>query len=578
MDSKSELVEQAKYSLRLLKPYKLPLIFAILCGFIALLLAHSIPLILRHLIDVVIPQADTLRLAPTVSLLFGVVIISAGLTLIYIYFTMLVREKASLNLSIKLFGKVENSSLESAQKQQTGDLITTIDSDTGRTIDFGMKIIDDIPLNIIVLVYIFILLVIMDWRLLLLSLLIIPLLILSQIFFGKRIRNESNKLRKVFGDYISFMEERINNVKLVQLFNREEDETKKFTRRGQDVLNQSIHIAVLQEAAVAVSTFLTHFSLALVLGVSAYFVVQGNLTIGTMVAFYGYQISLYSPIKKLMNTYIGLKQSVISVNKVRELESQTLPLEETITPINLPEPPFSFEINEVSLVREGRSIFEGIDCKFESGKVIGVTGPSGSGKSTILELLYRFLEPTEGKILLNNQDIRLFKTNQYRKLVAFLPSKTTLISGTIEDNIKFGMPEATRDMVEQAAKFSDLHKFIEKLPMKYETDIGTINEKISEGQIKRIAIARALLKKPYIYLFDETTSGLDAETESRIQRIWWLLRSAGKIVVVTSHRITSLKQTDYLYVIANGQIAEEGKYDELMKKDSLLKKLGKLQN
>jgi ABC-type multidrug transport system fused ATPase/permease subunit len=578
MDSKSELVIRAKYSLRLLKPYKTALIIGILCGFIALLLAHSIPLILRHLIDVVIPQADTTMLAPTVAVLFAVVIVSAGLTLLYIYMTMLVREKAALKLSARLFGKVQSSSLEHSDKNQTGDVITTIDTDSGRTIDFAMKIIDDIPLNIIVLLYIFTLLVVMDWRLLLLSLLIVPLLILSQIMFGKRIRNESNKLRALFGGYISFLEERINHVKLVQLFNREEDETRLFTRRGQDVMNQSIHIAVLQEGAVAASTFLTHFSLALVLGVSAYFVVQGSITLGTMVAFYGYQVSLYSPIKKMMNTYIGLKQSVVSVNKVMDLEKSSIPLDETQNPEPLPNPPYDFTINNVSLTRGDREIFDNISMVFASGRVIGITGPSGSGKSTVLELAYRFLEPNEGNLKLNGIDIRNFKAKDYRKLVALLPSNTTLVSGTIEENIKYGMPEASKDMVEQAAKFADLHKFIQKLPMKYNTDIGSINEKLSEGQIKRIAIARALLKKPYLYLFDETTSGLDAETESRIQRIWWLLRSSGKIVVVTSHRITSLKNTDYIYVLANGQVAEEGKYNELIRKDSLLRKLARMQD
>ena len=577
MGERSDLIGHGRHALRFFRPYRLRIALALAGGFIAILLSHSIPLIVRHLIDVVIPAGATGSLLPTVGFLFFVVIMSATLTLTYIYLSMVVQERASLDISSMLFGRLEHASLEAIEHEQTGDLITTIDSDASRTTDYAMRLIDDIPTNVIVLSYIFVILLVMDYRLLLLSLVVVPPLVISQWRFGTLIHAQSSSLRSAFGEYLSFLEDRIRHIKLVQLFNREDDETRTFTRRGERVVKESIRVAVLQEGAVAVSTFLTHFSLALVLGVAAYLVMIGDLTIGTMVAFYGYQVSLYAPIRKLMNTHASLQQDAVSVERVRALEEQAKPLAEPEDPEPIPASPYVYSFENISLVRGERTVFSELNAAFPPGQLIGVTGASGSGKSTLLQLLYRFMDPDRGLVTLNGRDVRSYSSESYRRLVAFVANQPMLLPGSIAENIRFAQKDATQDEIEKAARFADLEDFIGSLKDGYDTSIGDLEDQLSNGQIARIAIARALIKNASLYLFDETTSGLDALTEARIQRMWWLLRSSGATVVVTSHQIRSIKHSDRIIVLADGRVAEQGTYDELMGRDSILRELDRLQ-
>ena len=569
--------EYWKFVFRFLRPYKHLILAGLLCGLIAMIALHSVPIILKYIIDIVIPSNDSKLMLTVIGILFGVVIFGSILTLVYIYLVMLVRERASLDISTIIFSRAENTSLQNADKIKIGDAITTINNDSSRSVDFVLNLVDELTLNIALLLYIFIILFVLEFRLLLLSLIILPLLIYSQLYFGKILHKKASLLRNSFGDYISFVEERLRNIKLVQLFRREKEESDNFRKKGELVVNQTVDISLYSEYSIAASTFLTHFALVSVLGFSAYLVMRGDITTGTLVAFYGYQISLYAPVKKILHTYSKLKQDMVGVERVKKLYNDTQPLNEPMNPKHVPSHPKKIISEEVGLNIDGKQILENLSFEIETGKIIGLTGPSGSGKTTILNLLYRFIDPDKGRILLDGTDIKEFGVHDYRKLIAYLPSKPDLLDDTILNNIRFANKHISIKQVEFACRLANIHKYITTLKDGYNTHLGTLGDELSEGQKQRIAIARAILKSPKIYLLDETTAAFDAETEKYISLVLSRLKDAKRTIIIVTHRISFLRNTDKILVIDKGTVIEQGTYKELMEKDSKLKKFRMLQ-
>ena len=538
---------------------------------------HTVPVIIKYIIDDVIPSENYTLMIQVIAIMFGIIIFGTLLTLYYVYQSMLIREKASLDLSKMLFKRVEESSLENVNKLKTGDVITTINGDSSRTIDFSLNLINEISLNLALLIYIFIILLILDFRLLLLSLIILPFLILTQIHFGKVLHDKSVILRNSFGDYISFLEEKVRHVRLVQLFQKEKEETEEFEKKGNEIINKTINVALTSEYSFAISTFLTHLALVIVLGFSAYFVMSGELTTGTLVAFYGYQMSLYSPIKKILHSYSTMKKDIVGVERVSKLYRETEPLEKTKTPKPIPTNPKQIQFENVSLKKNEKNILKNISVQINKGQIIGITGPSGSGKSTLLNLIYRFSDPSAGEIKLNNTNIKNFEITKYRQLVALITSTPELLNDTIINNLKIANNNISKEKIEKVCKFVHIHDYIITLKKGYDTNLGSISEKLSEGQKQRISIARAILKDPLFFLFDETTSSLDAQTEKHIERLIVVLKNIGKTVVIVSHRINSLKKADNILVLKDGEIIEQGTYTELVNQNSLFKKLATLQ-
>ncbi len=567
------IVDAAKYAAPFFSRYKKRILVGLVLGLISTLLLHSLPLILRYIIDFVIPAQDSSLLWLSLLGMLGVVIAGVMFLLMYIYNNLLIRESISLDVSAHIFSQLTYASPASMARYRTGDLLTTVNSDAGGLTGFGMRIIDDIPMNVVLLLYIFGILLFLDWRLLAISIGVIPFMVASQLHFGRVLRKKSDVLRTVVGDFMSYLEERIRNLKVIQVFTQEQAENYLFQQRGEEIKEKSLNIALTQEAALGISSFLTHTSVAAVLGVGAFMVMSDTLSLGSLFAFYGYQLALYSPVKKLLSTYVGLKQGTVSVSRVHSFSQRAQPLE-SLTPLKpLPDDVHELELKNVSVQIDDQVLLRSVTASFAPGQIIGLVGTSGAGKSTLLELLFRFMDPTQGEVLYGGENIRQYRVHDFRSQIAHIPAQPQLFSDTIENNIRFGVRSATRQDVIHAAKYAHIHEFIESLPQGYITALGDVQDELSMGQKQRIALARAVLKNPNIYLFDEATSGLDVATEQEVMRNWKVLRDHQRTVVVVTHRLSELVDADLIYVLDGGEIVEQGTYAELLQQDSLFRKL-----
>lgn len=298
-------------------------------------------------------------------------------------------------------------------------------------------------------------------------------------------------------------------------------------------------------------------------GMGAWFVVRGTFTIGGLVAYRGYWWQLYSPIDTLATVNELLQRAVASGSRVFELLDAEESVEDAPDATQLGDIAGELRFENVSFSYGEEPVLQDFSLTIPAGKTVAFVGPSGAGKTTVLNLVPRFYDPTHGRVLIDGHDIRTVSQESLRRPMALVLQETILFSGTIADNIRFSRPRASREAVEEAAQMANAHDFISRLPKGYDTQVGERGVKLSGGQRQRIAIARAFLADPRILILDEATSAVEPESEWIIQQTLERLMH-GRTTLVTSHRLSMVRQADLIVGIADGRIAEMGTHDELL--------------
>ncbi len=420
-------------------------------------------------------------------------------------------------------------------------------------------------------------LIVIDWKLAALSLVVFPIAMMPIVRIGKRIRKLSRRSQEKVADVSSILHETISGIRIVKAFGMEKYEINRFHKESTIFADIMIKAAQKEAFLGPMTEFAGVLLAAFVVYVGAKQVLAGTMTLGEFVLFLGALVSMVKPAKVMTKLNVSLQKARASGERVFQV------LDALSTVQDKPGAPALKELSR-DIVFDGVSfsyqpdqpILSNVNLKVQAGEVVAFVGPSGVGKTSLLNLLPRFYDPTQGRILIDGVDTRDVSVSSLRAQMGIVTQETILFNDTIKNNIAYGVNETTFEKIVEAARAANIHETVLKLPRGYDTSIGDRGLRLSGGERQRIAIARALLKNPKILILDEATSALDTESERLVQDALDRLM-ARRTVFIIAHRLSTIVHADRIIVLEKGRILETGRHEELIRSGSLYKKLYELQ-
>jgi ATP-binding cassette, subfamily B, bacterial MsbA len=411
-----------------------------------------------------------------------------------------------------------------------------------------------------------------NWKLSLIAIIMIPLAGLASKTLGKRIGKVVTEAQEKSGFLNTHLIELFKNHKLIKIFQREDYESKRTDIHLNELKDKNIKINTVFVRMSPIMETLTGIMIAILIFYSGKLALKGEIEVGNFFSFLAAMMLAYQPVRALSTINMVLKQGLSAANRILPIiDNQNKIADfEGAKNINITNSDIKFNNINFRYNAEEKNILSNIKLNIAGGKMTSLVGHSGSGKSTILNLIPRFYDVQSGDILIDNQSIYKVKIKSLRDKISLVSQDTTLFDDTIKNNIKYAKNDVSDEEIIAAAKFSYAHEFIDKLPNKYETIIGENGIRLSGGEKQRLSIARAMIKKSPIILLDEATSSLDAETESKIQDALKIL-TKDKTTVVIAHRLSTILNSDQIYIIDEGNVAANGKHDELLNNSELYK-------
>lgn len=569
-----------------LKYWKRNLPFAVaaqLISFIAITADLMIPLISEMFIDYVIcnnkpkgnsiftfllsgkyGQVHTLKLFFSLAVVFMAFLITR---IILVYIKNVTNQKLGLNLETDLrvatFHKLMKLDSLTISEFNTGELLTTINSDTIMFKELFCRMIPNIFDSIFVLIICACLLANISISLLVIPLVMTPFFAIALINFKKAAKINYRNIRNCNSEMNLTVQENIEAVRLVRSFTNEEMEKRKFDKSNEKLKNSYITQIKLSSKFEVIFSSIKQIAYIGTIAVSTILVIRGYMLVGYLVACSNYVLKIMDFTSQINNTLFQVQQQLVSGQKMMyfmNCKSRIPDGHKVITKKEVP----SISINNASLVFDGQQVLENINLDIPYGKKVGIVGGTGSGKSVLLESLMRIHDLTKGSIKINDTDIREYSLESLRNNFSCVFQEVFLFSNTIDSNIAYAEPDIEKEQVTEAAKHAQAHNFIKELPLGYDTIVGERGLGISGGQKQRISIARALLKDAPVIILDDSTSALDVATEKKL-----LLdikkNYPQKTMLISAHRMSSVVDCDEIIYMQDGKIIERGTFDELMK-------------
>lgn len=481
----------------------------------------------------------------------------------------------ALDLRQRVYAHLQRLSLSYFERAQTGDLSYRMTEDIDRIGEVVNKVFHDFTPCVLQLIFVFGYMVYLNWQLTLASLVMVPLMGLLISWFGERMLVISRRSQNLVSDLSSLLTEVFSGIRLIRAFAAEEYEIERFGKEAERNRQAKYAAAWLKAVQYPVVGFMYAVSVLLLLLLGGWQIGQGNLT-GEQFGSYVVAVAmLVDPIAHLTDNYNEFKQGQASVDRIFELLDIQPAVQEQPGAIALPAVTGKVEYHNVSFRYEGTRrevaeagqaadwVLQDLSLLAFPGEAIALVGPSGAGKTTLANLLPRFYDPQQGKILIDGVDIRTVTLPSLRRQIGIVPQETILFSGTIAQNIAFGQKVYDLPAVEAAAKIANAHQFITGFPGGYEAWVGERGVNLSGGQKQRIAIARAVLLNPRILILDEATSALDSESEALVQEALERLMQ-GRTVFIIAHRLATVRRADRILVIEQGRVVESGTHAELL--------------
>jgi ATP-binding cassette subfamily B protein len=528
------------------------------------------PLFMRYIVDRLLLNAELdtetrlTRLHVAGGLFLTVIILSNLIGALKDYRQRLLNVSVILTLRRALFDRLLHLPLAKVWDMKTGGILSRLSGDVETTTGLLQMAIISPAISVIRLLIAVGVLFVLNWRLALTALAIIPGAMLMSFAFARRIRPIYRSVRKDVEQIDGRVGETFSGIRVVRAFRRELREVRDYMGGRHTVLRKEM-FAHRRELVLWTSWGL------LVSGVSAVILwyggklnITGRASVGDIMAFQWYMFLLLNPVWNIVNSFSEMQRSLAAMERVFEVLS--FARDKPDRPDARPAPAQVDEIRfeNVSFeYREGMPVVRELNVNVPGGSVVALVGRSGAGKTTVTDLVARFHDPTSGRILLNGVDLRDFRLGTYRDLLAIVQQDVFLFDGSVRDNIAYGRYDASDADVEDASRRANAHEFIVKLPDKYETTIGERGVKLSGGQQQRLAIARAILASPQILILDEATSNLDTESEQLIQASMATLL-AGRTTFVIAHRLSTIRRADVILLLEEGRVIERGTHEELM--------------
>jgi ATP-binding cassette, subfamily B, bacterial MsbA len=544
------------------------------------LLGLALPWVVQRIVDNAFKQADLALLNRITAGLLALFILRAGLEFGQTYLLSWVAERVVANLRRLLYAHLHAMPLAFFNETRVGELTSRLGNDVMTIQDAVTSTLLNLLSQVITFIGGIVIILWMDWRLTLLMLVTLPLVLGCMSFLGQTIRRISTQAQDALANLSATSEEALAGVRIVKSFAREPYEINRYSDAVEGLFGLVMKRVWVRAVVGPIITFLAFAAVLVVLWFGGREVIAGRLSPGQLVSFLLYTIILAYPMAAFTGLYGQFQQALGASERVLEL--MDTPAEMQDDPDAQPLPPIhgavrlenvSFDYGSSTTARE---VLCNVTLDVPPGRVVALVGPSGAGKTTLVNLLPRFYDPTQGVIRIDGHDIRHVRMRSLREQIGIVPQETALFSGSVRDNIAYGKLDATPVEITAAAAAANAHDFILALPDGYDTLVGERGVKLSGGQRQRIAIARALLKDPRILILDEATSSLDSESELAVQEALERLMR-GRTSFVIAHRLSTVTRADWVVVLNNGQVVEQGTHADLLAQDGLYRRLHALQ-
>ena len=518
----------------------------------------------KTLVDGVLVPRDLHALAPLALAYLGLTVAGGAVGFISGYLSTAISERFLLLLRTELFAHAHRLPLDFLDRRRLGDLLSRLTGDIGAIESFLLSGAIDAAVDVVRVLFFAGALVLLDWRLALLSFVVAPAFWLASRALSRRLRQLSREKRRRSGSLSAVAEESLSNAALVRAYGAEDAELRRFQREGEAGVSASIGSARLRALFSPLVDLLEMGGTLVVLAAGTWELKQGRLTLGALLIFVTYLGKLYRPVRELGSFYSSAFSAAASAERVLELLDQ--PQESArrqYAPFRLSRGVVEFE--RVTFRYPGASVpaLREVSFRLEPGESLALVGPSGSGKSTIFKLLLRFHEPASGRILLDGRDLREIDPRELRAALAVVLQETFIVHGSVRENIAYGCEAANDAAVHLAARQADVEEFAQTLPGGYECLVGQKGRLLSGGQRQRIAIARAMIRRAPLLLLDEPTASLDAEAARRVMTP--LLRLVeGRTTLLVTHDLRLARLAGRILVLEDGRIVDAGTHDELI--------------
>lgn len=509
---------------------------------------------------------DNLEVINRIMVIYGsLILIQSASVFGFIFMAGILGERIAYDLRRKLFNHLQELSLSYYNVTPVGWIISRVTSDTTRIADlttWGLLDITWATMNILTALYF---MIIINWRMAVIVLLALPVLIFVSARFKKRILKEFRLVRKINSRITGAYNENITGVRVVKALRREEKNLDQFKELSGAMYDSSYRAKWLSALFLPVVQVISSASLGIIIAYSGIQISAGSLSIGGIYAFLSYITFMMWPIQDLARVYAEMQQSIASAERCFSLLDTSPDIADSISASEASSLKGDLTFEKVSFHYEPeKPVIQNISLHIPQGEMVALVGPTGGGKTTIVNLVARFFEPVEGRILVDGVDYTTFTQHSIQSRIGMVLQTPHLFSGSIRENIRYGKLDASDEEIEAAAAAAGAAEFIDRLPLGYAEDVGEGGSKLSVGQKQLISIARAVLADPDIFIMDEATSSVDTITEALIQKgMNTMMR--GRTSFIIAHRLSTVKQADRILVIDDGRIIESGTHESLLK-------------
>jgi ATP-binding cassette, subfamily B, bacterial len=471
----------------------------------------------------------------------------------------------ALDLRVDVYAHLHRLDLDFFAESRTGDLSYRLTEDVDRIGEVVAKFFHQFVPSVLQLIFVLTYMLYLNWLLTLMVLLLAPLVALLIGWFGQQMLERSRKSQDQVSNLSSLLSEVFSGIRLVRAFATEDYEIQRFRREAEQNRQKRYAADQIRAVQYPVIGFVQAAGIIILFWFAGWQISQGQLTAPQFVAFGAGVALLIDPIVNTTSSYNEIKQAEASCDRIFELFDVRPTVKQKTGAIAISEVLGQIEYKQVLFAYADQPVLKEISFMVFPGEIIALVGSSGAGKSTLVNLLMRFYDPKSGSILLDGKDIQDLTLTSLRRQMAIVPQETILFSGTIASNIAFGQSSYDLDEIEAAAQVANAHDFIMGFPQGYQTHVGERGVNLSGGQKQRLAIARAVLQNPKILILDEATSALDAESEALVQEALQRIMQ-GRTVFVIAHRLATVRNSDRIFVLEQGQIIESGTHDQLLHK------------
>ncbi|HST16719.1 MAG TPA: ABC transporter ATP-binding protein [Gaiellaceae bacterium] len=548
---------------RLARPYRARTALAL----ISLLGATAVALAPPYLVGLTVDHVqggDTSQLPLLVGAFLVVGVLGVGLGYAQTYYTGWTGERMLADLRRIVFGHLQRLSLGFYERNRAGVIISRLTNDVEALDQLVTDGVTSLVQNTLILAGSVGVLFFLDWRLALATLTVIPLMALATAWFRKRSGRAYRGVRETLGALTATLAEDIAGMRVLQSFTRERPAQDNFREVADTYRVSNMQTVSLNGVYFPVVDFLSTMATVVVLGYGGWLASNGDVSIGTLVAFLGYLTNFFDPVQQLSQLYNTFLSAVAALDKITDLLDEEPEVSDRPGAVDLPSIRGDVAFEEVRFAYgRGPEVLHGIDLDVAAGTTVALVGHTGAGKSTIAKLLARFYDPTAGRITIDGVDLREVSQESLRRQLGIVPQEGFLFAGSVADNIAFGRPAATHDEIVAAARVVGADDFIARLEHGYDTELGERGSRLSLGQRQLVAFSRALLADPRILILDEATSSVDIGTERKIEQALRRLLH-GRTAFIIAHRLSTIRDADLIVVLEHGLVVEQGTHEDLL--------------